>query len=349
MKKIALIFSILMVILVAGCGTATPTRAPTPTPAPKPTQPPAVATSTTAPVSAVQSSASTVSPTVVVPSSTLTVIAPTTPAPTTPAATLAPGLYVSNLRIDPNPPIRGAELIFYPTFINATGAVQNYKWIVYVYRADALNKSFSETSPMLSTIPIGTNEFKGAGSWKISLGGPCEDFIARVAFLDQNNQPFNFKQPDGKAYEKAFTVCAPVDLPPGSPAPTQTPTPTPTFAPGLFVMDLRTEPNPPTRGADLAFYVTFANTTGSLQNLKWNIYIYKPGDRNAYGETTATTTILGNGINDYSTIGFWHAPINGPCEEFVARVGWFDNENKLKLFTVFENQPFEKTFTVCPP
>jgi hypothetical protein len=256
---------------------------------------------------------------------------------------------MSNLRIDPNPPVRGTDLIFYATFVNSTGATQNYKWIVYIYRADTPGKSTGETTAQTSAIPVGSNEIKGSGAWKIALGGPCENYVARPAFFDQSNQPVNFTQPNGKLFEKAFTVCAPGDLPTGSPMPSPTPTATPTFAPGTFIIDLYTDPNPPTRGSDLAFFVTFVNTTGSPQNLKWNIFIYKPGDRNSYGETTATTTILANGINDYRTIGTWKLPLGGACEDFVARVGWFDNENKLKLFTVFESQPYEKTFTVCPP
>ena len=267
----------------------------------------------------------------------------------TPPPSVAPGLYLTSLRINPNPPTRGTELTFYATFANTTSTIQNYKWTVYIYRADTPSKSFSETSALQSAIPVGTKEIQGAGSWKLSLGGPCENFIARPAFFDQNNQPLSFKQPDGKVFEKNFTVCAAVDLPPGTIAPSPTPTATPTFAPGLFAIDLNTEPSPATRGSDLAFYVTFANTTGSPQDTKWNVYIYKPGEPNAYGETTATTTMLGNGINDYRTIGSWHAPINGPCEDFVARVDYFDNENKRHPFVKFENEPFEKTFRVCPP
>jgi hypothetical protein len=279
----------------------------------------------------------------VIPTSTSTLV-PLVPAPTIPS-----GLYISDLRIDPNPPLRGTDLIFYPIFINTTGVVQNFKWLVYIYRSDTPNKSYSETTPLLSAIPVGANELRSNGSWKLALGGPCENYFARVAWLDQNNKAINFTKTDGQIYEKPFTVCAPSDLPSPTPGPSKTPTPTATFAPGLFVIDLRTDPSPPTRGSDLIFYPSFVNTIGSTQNQRWIVYIYKPGEKNSFGETTITATALGVGINDYQSQGRWKLPLGGPCEDFVVRVGWFDNENKVRMFNTFDNQAFEKTIAVCPP
>jgi hypothetical protein len=337
MNRLALSVIALVVLVMSACTTA----APTPT-TPLPTKPPAaptvmLPTETSAPTPTLA--------TVAAPTNTPTLTPSITPSP---APTLPPGLFVTGLRIEPNPPTRGTDLTFYATFANTTGAVQNYKWLVYIYKTDTPNRSFSETSALQSAIPTGTNELKSLGAWKLSLGGPCDYFFARVARLDQDNKPVMFTRPDGQVYEKGFTVCAPSDLPPPSPAPTATPTPTPTFAPGLFAMDLRTEPSPPTRGADLTFYATFANTTGYRQYLKWIVYLYKPGERNSFGETTATTNWFAVGINEYQSAGYWKLPLGGPCEDFIARVAWFDN-GKVQMFTVFENQVFEKTLTICPP
>ncbi len=336
MKRIALFFIALTIITVTACSTETPT----PPAAPSKTK---TASTTVLPTG-------TAAPTQVLPTAIPPIYTPTLAPMSTssPAPTMPPGLYVTNLRIDPNPPTRGTDLNFFATFVNTTGNVQNYKWLVYIYKADAPSKSFSETSALSSAIPTGTNELKSLGSWRLSLGGPCDYFFARVARLDQDNKPVMFTRPDGQIYEKGFTVCAPSELPPGTPAPTATPTPTPTFAPGLFVMDLRTEPSPPTRGSELTFYATFANTTGYPENLKWIVYIYKPGERNRVGETTATMNSFAVGINEYKSAGNWKLPLGGPCEDFVVRIGWFDND-KVRMFTLFENQVFEKTLTICPP
>lgn len=338
MKKIALVIIVLVIFSATACATATPT--PTLVPTKTKTAPTVVLpTNTAVPSQAI--------PTAVPPSSTPTpTLTPTitpSPAPTIPA-----GFYVTNLRIDPNPPTRGSDLIFFATFMNTMGDIQNYKWLVYIYRTDTPNKSTGETTALPSAIPVGTNELKSLGAWKLPLGGPCDFFFARVARLDQNNQPVMLNRPDGQVYEKQFTVCAPNDLPSSTPAPTATPTPTPTFSPGLYVTDVRTEPDPPTRGSELVFYATFVNTFGSPQDRKWIVYIYKPGERDRTGETTATNTTFGAGIYDYKTLGYWKLPLGGPCEDFTARVVWFDND-KTQMFMKFENVPFEKTLRVCPP
>lgn len=344
MRKIGLLACLVIAIFVVGCANATQVPSPTPTltTAPKPTQPATVTLPTNLPLPSVVPS-----PTAI--SSSIVPIVTWTPTPTVAVPTVTPGLFVINLRIDPNPPTRGSDLVFSATFVNTTGAVQNFRWLVYIYRPDTQNNPFGQTTPLSTGIPIGTNEFKGAGAWKIGVGGPCENYIARAAWLDQNNQPVNFTRPDGAPFEKTFTVCAPSDLPTAPPGPSPTPTATPTFAPGLFIIDVRTEPDPPTRGSELTFIPTFVNTTGSPVNLKWTVYIYRPGERNSFGETTATTTNLANGINDYRSTGFWKLPLGGPCESFVARVGWFDSDNKINLFKTFDNQVFEKPIIVCPP
>lgn len=339
MRKLVSIFFAVIALGLTACSSDAPLF--TPTPAPRTTWTPTVAHSASATAVPVPPS-----PAALPPTNVPTIASAQTPIP---PPTVKPGLYVTNLRVDPNPPLRGVDLIFHPSFLNATGAVQNFRWLVYIYRAGSPTTSFSETTAGLFAIPVGNSTLKSVGAWKISLGGPCENFVARVAWMDDNNKAINFTKPDGQVFEHAFTVCAPSDLPSPTPGPSPTPTPTPTFAPGVFAMDLRTDPNPPTRGADLKFYVTFANTIGSLQMYRWNLYIYRPGERNSYGELTQTTTMLGIGINEYQVDGVWKLPLGGPCENFVARVGWFDQENKLKSFVKFENEVFEKPLTICPP
>jgi hypothetical protein len=347
MKQFVAFVMMWLILLATACTTPAPTVTPTPaaratwTPSAIPTalaksEPPAPSSP-----SAVPTNTSTATP---IATATATATLPPTNSPT-----VAPGLYVTSLRFDPNPPLRGSDLNFYVTFLNTTGAVQNFRWLAYIYKPEDPTKLYGQSTAGLFQIPVGTSELRSVGPWRLALGGPCEDLLARIVWLDQNNKAINFTQPNGQVFEKNFRICAPSDLPSATPGPSPTPTATPTFAPGLFVDDVRTEPNPPTRGSDLNFIVTFVNTIGSPQNMKWNVYIYRPGENNSIGETATTTTVLGIGINDYRVNGAWKLPLGGPCENFVVRVGWFDNENKLHMFTRFENLVFEKPITVCPP
>ena len=126
-----------------------------------------------------------------------------TPVPPTFAA--APGLYVSALRLEPGPQ-RGMDIAFYPMFLNTTGGMQPYRVKVYLYRAENMRNSFGETSVGAVAIPVGATEQKAAGSWKLGSGG-CEDFIARVGWLDDQNRVTFFNAPAGGTFELRFPMC----------------------------------------------------------------------------------------------------------------------------------------------
>jgi hypothetical protein len=115
-------------------------------------------------------------------------------------------LYVIGLRLEPSPPKRAQDVGFYPTFLNTTGATLTYRWLVYIWKRDNLKHSFGETPSNVTSVPVGAQEQKAAGVWKPGVGG-CEDFLARVAWLDENKQPVPFKQPDGQVFDLWFTVC----------------------------------------------------------------------------------------------------------------------------------------------
>jgi hypothetical protein len=343
-KVVSLALWLALVLLAVAC---------TSTPAPAPTTPVAPTLVPTGPSPKVTFA--------VTPTATAMPIPPTptpitpTPPPTntrtlapTPTPTIVPGLYVTSLRTDPSPPYRGTDLIFYPTFVNTTGTVQNYHWNVYLFRPDNLTQRFGEGTRTDSSIPVGGGEFKSVGGWKIPVGGPCENFVARVVFFDQDNKALPFNKPDGQVFQKDLTVCALVDLP-NYPTPSPVPpTPTMTPGPGLFVIDIRTQPDPPVRNVDLNFFVTFVNSTGSLENQKWVVYIYRPGEPNAFGQTTGATTTFYSTVGEAQSAGSWKLSGGGPCENFVVRAVWFDQDNKATFFTTFDGKPFEKNMTVCP-
>ena len=124
-----------------------------------------------------------------------------------PTAPIAPGLYVTSLRFEPAPPKRGQDIGFYTTFLNTAAGDQNTRWLVYVYRPDNFRNSFGETSTAPITVPRGQLELKALGGWKLGGGGGCEDFVARVAIKDNNNQVTFLNQTDGQMFESRFSVC----------------------------------------------------------------------------------------------------------------------------------------------
>ncbi len=134
---------------------------------------------------------------------TVTPTAQITATPTPPP----PGLYVTNLRLEPAEPHRRDEVGFYPTFLNATGAEQHYRWAVYIFHPENMRKSFGETSKFVPTIPIGTGEQKTLGTWKLGVGSDCEDFLARVQWSNEDNQLTPFYKPDGSIFELFYRVC----------------------------------------------------------------------------------------------------------------------------------------------
>lgn len=181
---------------------ATATIAPTATTIP-PTASPSVAA--TGLLSQTLTARASVTPTL---STTPTRSGPTaTVAPTSAAAGAPPGVYVTDLRVDPNPPTRTADLTFYPIFANTFTTAQNYRWRVFIYKQDNPSRSIGDTTPAQSSLPIGASEQKPGGTWKWGPGNQCDYFFVRVGSLDQDNKITLFTRPDGKVFEKNLTLC----------------------------------------------------------------------------------------------------------------------------------------------
>ncbi|MBI3536057.1 MAG: tetratricopeptide repeat protein [Chloroflexi bacterium] len=125
---------------------------------------------------------------------------------TPPTPSIPPGLYVTGIRPEPNPPKRNQPTGFYANFLNTLTTTQNYRWLIVIFRVSNLKNSFGETSPFLAEIPVGAKEFKTISDWNSGIGG-CEDFMFRVALKDQNNQNVAFVKPDGTPAEFYFTIC----------------------------------------------------------------------------------------------------------------------------------------------
>lgn len=133
---------------------------------------------------------------------------PPPPSPVGVVPTPAPGLFVTDLRIQPAP-MRGVDLSFFPTFTNTKGTQMTFTWRVFIYRAENRATSFSETTWLQTNFPVNPGELQSLGKWTLPLGGQCENFFARVGWLDVNNQNQFFLKPDGTVFEKSFAVCPP--------------------------------------------------------------------------------------------------------------------------------------------
>jgi hypothetical protein len=137
------------------------------------------------------------------------------PTPTGPTATktpnVPPGLYVTGLQIDPAKPNIGDTLQFSVNFLNTTGAVQTYTWIVKVFQCpeqcDTFKTSFGETTKKQDNIATGAASL--VSDRHITIGqGRC-DYVAMPFYIDQANQqvvPF-MSTTSGQPLYAHFTVC----------------------------------------------------------------------------------------------------------------------------------------------
>ncbi len=134
---------------------------------------------------------------------------PQTTAPTAVPPPPGPGLFVTNLRLQPfETPQHFMPTTFFATFQNTSNVVQNFTWRVYIYRADTPTRSNIETTNLLTAFPVGTQEIQSVGTFTYgSTGYPCDYFFARVGWIDANNKITFFPKPDGTVYEKGFKVC----------------------------------------------------------------------------------------------------------------------------------------------
>jgi hypothetical protein len=257
---------------------------------------------------------------------------------------------VTNVQLAPERPAFNQSVSFTVTFLNTATGDQNMSWRVYIFRADTPTKSHADTTLLRSTIPPGTKEIVSPGTFSQGpTGQTCEHFFVRVGWLDPENKIVYFNSPSGKTYEKGFMVCDANVIPTLPPAPPSPTVPPPTPRAGLFVTDLRIQPAP-VRGTPLTFFPRFVNTLGTTMTFTWRVYIYRANDLSrSYADTTFTQTHFSATPGEVQSLGSWTLPLGGPCENFVARVGWLDAENKVQFFMQPDGKIFEKPFTVCPP
>jgi hypothetical protein len=136
---------------------------------------------------------------------------PPTRVPVTPTlaasatAVIPPGVYVTNLRVDPASPRSGDQITFYPTFLNTKDQVQEYTICVEIFRGQDVSKSVGISTCTTEKIGPGTSEFPSTG-WNVREGA-CTQYLARAISEDQAKARTPFLQPDGNIHYLNFTVC----------------------------------------------------------------------------------------------------------------------------------------------
>lgn len=131
-----------------------------------------------------------------------------TPTPAATSAAVAPGVYVTDLRLSPSAPKQGQPVTFFVTFMNSTAKAQTFKWFVEIWEADTSKRNpYGQADARQREIPVGANERSTFDSWKRAGGGPCQSFRARVVFEDDQSRRIPFKRPDGADLWKSFQIC----------------------------------------------------------------------------------------------------------------------------------------------
>lgn len=189
-------------------GTATPAAAAaTSQPASKPTQPAATAARTAVPETPVTTAAApTSAPTTAAtaPTAAATATPAKSPAPT--GQTARPGVYVTQLIVNPAQPHNGEPPTFTAAFANTTGTPISYKWFIQIYSGQT-NKRFGDTRWQEVYIPTGTNALPAIQGWSVKVKAGCEPYYAQAEYYDSAGARVPFTTTDGKIAAVSFNVC----------------------------------------------------------------------------------------------------------------------------------------------
>lgn len=145
---------------------------------------------------------------------TITRVLPTRPP--APTATLAPteipspayppGVYVTQIKTEPGEPKRNQGVAFRATFLNTTGATQQYNWLIQIYDAES-NKRFGETLVLPLTVPPGESVQTSPNNWQVTGAGGCISLYAQAQFQNADTGRIPFTTTNGDTLVQGFNVC----------------------------------------------------------------------------------------------------------------------------------------------
>ncbi len=128
------------------------------------------------------------------------------PLPALPTPAVAPGVYVTQIRIEPARPNRGNPITFFATFLNTTGAPAVFDWQIQLFDPDKPN-SIGSSKLLHGSIPQGQSEQTSANDWRVTGPGACVSFIARAYYQDPDHHSNPFRNTDGSTVNFYFQVC----------------------------------------------------------------------------------------------------------------------------------------------
>jgi hypothetical protein len=127
-----------------------------------------------------------------------------------PAATatlsLAAGVYVTALRVDPPAPRAKQPFLFHVGFLNTVGEPVNYpRWRVLIL-LKGQTRAQGDPQGASKTIAVGASE-QSTAVWSINAALGCETYIAQPVWEDENGKQTPFPRPDASLAELEFQVC----------------------------------------------------------------------------------------------------------------------------------------------
>lgn len=117
----------------------------------------------------------------------------------------------------------------------------------------------------------------------------------------------------------------------------------------MYAVSIRLDPTNPKINNFVTFYVTFLNNTGEAKKFRWFVKIYRPDERNSFGETAKKDDDFPVGRIELASQGNWRVGGFADCQPFFARVFWYDVDTTLVTeFLKTDGQSVNQGFSVCP-
>lgn len=144
----------------------------------------------------------------------LTVIPTITPnpnqtrAPAESNVTLPPAVYVTNIRVSPNPPSRRAEITFTASFYNTNRESVGMNWRIILLdpNKEGRNKDFGESPFAGITVPPGRTDF-AITYVPVNTGGTCLTLQVLAARRQDDNSRVYLLGTHGSPYAASVTFC----------------------------------------------------------------------------------------------------------------------------------------------
>jgi hypothetical protein len=133
--------------------------------------------------------------------------------PLVPGPGTRPGIYATNLVVNPSRPVFREPVEFRVTIANTTGSSQTNRWLVKIYQCqqepcplDNLRRSIGETPTEEISVPPGTTEIVMPPNWKVGEGA-CTYFAVPFLIRPGEAEPTPIVRADGTVFVHTFKMC----------------------------------------------------------------------------------------------------------------------------------------------